>query len=75
MAAGIGVLAVTASSYVIEKFKSAATRPLYFLPVLPAAVPGMVGAGRGANPDGDPKQPPVRSRFDGITRDSVAKDG
>jgi len=42
MAAGIGVLAVTASSYVIEKFKSAVTRPLYFLSILPAAVPGMV---------------------------------
>lgn len=42
MAAGLGVVAVTASAYVIEKFKSAVTRPLYFLSILPAAVPGMV---------------------------------
>ncbi len=42
MAAGIGVLAVTAAAYVIEKFPSPATRALYFLSILPAAVPGMV---------------------------------
>ena len=42
MAAGIGVLVVTAAAYVIEKFPSPATRALYFLSILPAAVPGMV---------------------------------
>lgn len=42
MAAGIGVLAVTAAAYVIEKFPSPAARGLYFLSILPAAVPGMV---------------------------------
>ena len=42
MAAGIGVLAVMAAAYVIEKFPSPATRALYFLSILPAAVPGMV---------------------------------
>ncbi|WP_366553094.1 ABC transporter permease subunit [Aquibaculum sediminis] len=42
MAAGVGVVVVTASAYVIEKFKSPVTRPLYFLSILPAAVPGMV---------------------------------
>lgn len=42
MAAGLGVVVVTASAYVIEKFKSPVTRPLYFLSILPAAVPGMV---------------------------------
>lgn len=42
MAAGIGVLAVTAAAYVIEKFPSPAARALYFLSILPAAVPGMV---------------------------------
>lgn len=42
MAAGIGVAAVTAAAYVIEKFPSPATRALYFLSILPAAVPGMV---------------------------------
>ena len=42
MAAGIGVVAVTAAAYVIEKFPSPATRALYFLSILPAAVPGMV---------------------------------
>ena len=42
MAAGIGVLAVAAAAYVIEKFPSPAARGLYFLSILPAAVPGMV---------------------------------
>ncbi|SFJ00018.1 ABC transporter permease subunit [Aerobium aerolatum] len=42
MAAGIGVVVVTAAAYVIEKFPSPATRALYFLSILPAAVPGMV---------------------------------
>lgn len=42
MAAVIGVVVVTAASYVIEKLKSPATRWLYFLSILPAAVPGMV---------------------------------
>lgn len=42
MAAGIGVMAVTAAAYVIEKFPSPAARGLYFLSILPAAVPGMV---------------------------------
>jgi len=42
MAAGIGVVVVTAAAYVIEKFPSPAARGLYFLSILPAAVPGMV---------------------------------
>lgn len=42
MAAGLGVIVVTAAAYVIEKLKSPATRSLYFLSILPAAVPGMV---------------------------------
>ncbi len=42
MAAAVGVVVVTAASYVIEKLKSPATRWLYFLSILPAAVPGMV---------------------------------
>jgi iron(III) transport system permease protein len=42
MAAGISVVVVTAAAYVIEKCPSPATRALYFLSILPAAVPGMV---------------------------------
>lgn len=42
MAAALGVTVVTAAAYVIEKFPSPATRGLYFLSILPAAVPGMV---------------------------------
>ena len=42
MAAVIGVIVVTAASYVIEKLRSPVTRGLYFLSILPAAVPGMV---------------------------------
>lgn len=42
MAAGIGVVAITAASYVVERLRSAASRPLYFVSILPAAVPGMV---------------------------------
>ncbi|MBB3810608.1 ABC transporter permease subunit [Pseudochelatococcus contaminans] len=42
MAAGVGVVVVTAAAYVVEKFASPATRLLYFLAILPAAVPGMV---------------------------------
>src|SRR5690606_3356554 len=33
MAAGLGVVVVTAAAYVIEKFKSPFTRPLYFLSI------------------------------------------
>lgn len=42
IAAAIGVVVVTAAAYVIEKFPSPASRALYFLSILPAAVPGMV---------------------------------
>lgn len=42
IAAAVGVTAVTAAAYVIEKLRSPFTRPLYFLSILPAAVPGMV---------------------------------
>ena len=42
MAAAIGVPAITAASYVVERLRSAASRPLYFVSILPAAVPGMV---------------------------------
>ena len=42
MAGGIGVVVVTAAAYVTEKFPSPAARGLYFLSILPAAVPGMV---------------------------------
>jgi iron(III) transport system permease protein len=42
IAAGIGVVVVTAAAYVIEKFPSPTSRALYFLSILPAAVPGMV---------------------------------
>jgi iron(III) transport system permease protein len=40
--AALGVVAVGGASYVIEKMTSLASRPLYFLAILPAAVPGMV---------------------------------
>lgn len=42
MAAGLGVIVVTAAAYVIEKFPSPGARVLHFLSILPAAVPGMV---------------------------------
>lgn len=42
MAAFLGMVVVTAAAYVIEKFPSPATRVLYFLSILPAAVPGIV---------------------------------
>ena len=42
MAAGLGMVVVTAAAYVLEKFPSPAARGLYFLSILPAAVPGLV---------------------------------
>jgi len=42
MAAVLGVVVVTAAAYVIEKLRSFVTQGLYFLAILPAAVPGMV---------------------------------
>lgn len=42
MAAAIGMVFVTGAAYVIEKFRNPFTRALYFLSILPAAVPGMV---------------------------------
>jgi iron(III) transport system permease protein len=42
MGAVLGVAVVVTGAYVIEKFPNTATRALYFLSILPAAVPGMV---------------------------------
>jgi iron(III) transport system permease protein len=42
MAAVIGIIFVISGAYVIHKFNNRATRFLYFLSILPAAVPGMV---------------------------------
>lgn len=42
LAAIIGVVAVTIGAYVIQKLGNPFTRFLYFLSILPAAVPGMV---------------------------------
>jgi len=42
MAAAIGIAVVVTGAYVIEKFPNLLTRALYFLSILPAAVPGMV---------------------------------
>lgn len=42
MAAAIGIVFVVAGAYVIDKFQTPVTRWLYFLSILPAAVPGMV---------------------------------
>lgn len=42
MAAAIGVVATTVSAYVVQKTQTVLGRLLYFVSVLPAAVPGMV---------------------------------
>lgn len=42
MAAAIGIVFVISGAYVIHKFNNRITRFLYFLSILPAAVPGMV---------------------------------
>ncbi|PTN38486.1 ABC transporter permease subunit [Desulfonatronum sp. SC1] len=42
MAAGVGVLATGLAAYVTEKFRTVLDSPLYFLCIVPAAVPGMV---------------------------------
>lgn len=42
MAAGIGITAVGLAAYVTERFKTFLDSPLYFLCIVPAAVPGMV---------------------------------
>jgi iron(III) transport system permease protein len=42
MAAAIGVVFVVTGAYVIDKVQTPVTRGLYFLSILPAAVPGMV---------------------------------
>jgi len=42
MAASIGIVFVISGAYVIHKFSNRITRFLYFLSILPAAVPGMV---------------------------------
>jgi iron(III) transport system permease protein len=42
MAAVIGTVFTVGGAYVIEKFRNPFTRGLYFLSILPAAVPGMV---------------------------------
>lgn len=42
MAAAIGIVFVVGGAYIIEKFRNPFTRALYFLSILPAAVPGMV---------------------------------
>jgi len=42
LAAAIGVVMVTVAAYVIQKLENPFTRFLYFLAILPAAVPGMV---------------------------------
>ena len=42
MAAAIGIIFVISGAYVIHKFDNGVTRFLYFLSILPAAVPGMV---------------------------------
>lgn len=42
MAAGIGIVAVGLAAYVTERFKTFLDSPLYFLCIVPAAVPGMV---------------------------------
>ncbi|MFN2268043.1 MAG: ABC transporter permease subunit [Desulfonatronovibrio sp.] len=42
MAAGIGVVATGLAAYVTERFKTFLDAPLYFLCIVPAAVPGMV---------------------------------
>jgi len=42
MAAAIGIVFVIGGAYVIHKFRNRVTRVLYFLSILPAAIPGMV---------------------------------
>jgi iron(III) transport system permease protein len=42
MAAGIGIVVTVAAAYLNAKFRNPATRLLYFLAILPAAVPGTV---------------------------------
>jgi iron(III) transport system permease protein len=42
LSAALGILAAVSAAYVIEKFPSLLTRAVYFLSILPAAVPGMV---------------------------------
>ncbi|MCA1794349.1 MAG: ABC transporter permease subunit [Desulfobacteraceae bacterium] len=42
MAAGIGIVAVGLAAYITERFKTFLDSPLYFLCIVPAAVPGMV---------------------------------
>lgn len=42
MAAAIGIIFVISGAYIIHKFSNRITRFLYFLSILPAAVPGMV---------------------------------
>ena len=42
MASGIGVVAAGLGAYVTERFKTFLDSPLYFLCIVPAAVPGMV---------------------------------
>lgn len=42
MAAGIGVVATGLAAYVVEKFHTFLDLPLYFLCLVPAAIPGMV---------------------------------
>ncbi|MGH6920076.1 MAG: ABC transporter permease subunit, partial [Geminicoccaceae bacterium] len=42
MAAGIGVVVTVAAAYLNAKFRNAGSRLLYFLAILPAAVPGTV---------------------------------
>jgi iron(III) transport system permease protein len=42
MAAAIGIVATVSAAYLNAKFRNAATRLLYFLAILPAAVPGTV---------------------------------
>ncbi len=42
MAAAIGVVFVVAAAWALHRFEGPATRFLYFLSILPAAVPGMV---------------------------------
>ncbi len=42
MAAAIGVVATGLAAYVVEKFRSIFDTPLYFLCIVPAAIPGMV---------------------------------
>ncbi len=42
MAAAIGVVATGLAAYVTEKFRTVLDSPLYFLCIVPAAIPGMV---------------------------------